>query len=457
MDVHVHVGLFGHLQAVLEGEAVAASDAEAGHEQIDVGTAVGGAKFDGLFVAEVDVGQDDVAEQALIGEAAVREGQRVFLVTQRSVAVEDPDRDDLFEMGVIASVKQLVQSPDNKILNISTLSQIFDNTTATYKFYWFVALLDIVVKERKTKMSFWEIIAGMLAESWYPIHYFKLSFGKSDSLFDKSLEIQNTFQISIESDKEKIKKYLLENLNETKRFLRVFTINVPYRFLSPWIKYTYDDDVVAKSQRFENSCLYAIYGDEIVINDNWVGYLTEHYSILRDFTFWNLTEFLQKRNPNVPDVPSKLIKPIQRDSLTKQRQYWNTYIETVGSLNCIYTGKQIFARQYDLDHFVPWSFVSHNLLWNLIPADSSINSSKSNNLPPLEKYLRPFANIQQNAIKTLYNKNPNNTILEDYLIVYDSVSDLVKLSEPDFYNVFRRTFSPMVQIAENMGFKYWQQ
>ena len=229
------------------------------------------------------------------------------------------------------------------------------------------------------------------------------------------------------------------------------------RLLADFRKYSYDDDVVAKSQRFENNCLYAIYGEEIVINDNWVDYLTEHYSILRDFTFWNLTEFLQKRNPNVPDVPSKLIKPIQRDSLTKQRQYWNTYIETVGSLNCIYTGKQIFAKQYDLDHFVPWSFVSHNLLWNLIPADSSINSSKSNNLPPLEKYLRPFANVQQNAIKTLYKKNPNNTLLEDYLIVYDSVSDLVKLSEPDFYNVFRRTFSPMVQIAENMGFKYWQQ
>jgi hypothetical protein len=46
--------------------------------------------------------------------------------------------------------------------------------------------------------------------------------------------------------------------------------------------------------------------------------------------------------------------------------------------------------------------------------------------------------------------------LEDYLIVYDSVSDLVNLSEFDFYNAFRRTFSPMIQIAENMGFKTWQ-
>lgn len=346
--------------------------------------------------------------------------------------------------------------PQNNKLPISALAGIFSNTTATYKFYWFVALLDIVVKERKTRISFWEIIAEMVAESWYPIHYFKLSFGKSDSLFDKSLEIRKEFQISIEADKDKIKKQILDNLGETKKFLKVFTLNVPYRFLSPWIKYTTDNDVVLRSHKFESDCIYAIYDEDIVVNENWVDYLTEHYTILRDFAFWNLTEFLQKRNPNVPDVPSKLIKPIQRDSLTKQRNFWDTYIESVGSINCIYTGKQIFAKQYDLDHFVPWSFVSHNLLWNLIPADSSINSSKSNNLPPLDKYLEPFANVQHNALKTLYAKNPNNTLLEDYLIVYDSVADLVNLSEPDFYIVFRKTFSPMVQIAENMGFKIWR-
>lgn len=346
--------------------------------------------------------------------------------------------------------------PQNNRLPISCLAGIFSNTTATYKYYWFVAMLDILVKERKTRMSFWEIIAGMVSESWYPIHYFKLSFGKSDSLFEKSMEIQNVFQISIESDKEKTKRYLLENLNDTKKYLKVFSLNVPYRFLSPWIKYTNDEDVIGKSQKFESQCLYAICGEEIVINEIWIDYLTENYTILRDFAFWNLTQFIQKRNPNVPDVSSKLIKPIQRDSLTKQHKFWDTYIETVGSMNCIYTGKQIYAKQYDLDHFVPWSFVSHNLLWNLIPADPSINSSKNNNLPILEVYLKPFANIHQNALKTLYKKNPSNLILEDYLMVHDSLSDLVNFSETDFYNVFKKTFSPMVQIAENMGFKIWK-
>lgn len=348
--------------------------------------------------------------------------------------------------------------PQNNKLSISALTGVFNNTSATYKFYWFVALMDIVVKEQRTKISFWEIVAGMIAESWYPIHYFRLSFGKSDSLYVQSLALQKELNIPIDADKTKIKQLLTSKINDNrvKSLLRVFTLNVPYRFLSPWIKYTTDKDVVSRSQQFENECLYSINRDFVEVNKNWIDYLSEHYLILRDFAFWNLTEFLQKRNPNVPDVPSKLIKPIQRDSLTKQHKFWDSYIETVGNITCIYTNKPIYPKQYDLDHFVPWSFVSHNLLWNLIPADSSINSSKSNNLPSLDIYLEKFSLIQQDALKTLYTKNPNNTLFEDYLIIYDSVSELIKLSESEFYTVFRKTFSPMVQIAENMGFKIWQ-
>ena len=349
--------------------------------------------------------------------------------------------------------------PQNNKLPISALAGIFNNTSATYKFYWFVTIMEIVVKEHKTKISLWEIIAGMIAESWYPIHYFKLSFGKSDSLYTQSLALQQELNIPIDADKKKIKQLLIDNINDNhiKSLLRVFSLNVPYRFLSPWIKYTSDKNVISRSQQFENECLYAINGEYINVNSKWIDYLSEHYLILKDFVFWNLTEFLQKRNPNVPNLPSKLIKPIQRDSLIKQHKYWNNYIKTVGNLKCIYTGKTLLPKNYDLDHFVPWSFVSHNLLWNLIPADSSINSSKSNNLPPLNIYLKPFSHIQHDALKTLYEKNPNDNILEDYLIVYDSISDLVNLSESDFYDVYRKTFSPMVQTAENMGFKIWQQ
>jgi len=351
-----------------------------------------------------------------------------------------------------------MELPSSQKLEISRLVQIYNNTVATYKFYWFVSLLDIYVKTRRRQISFWEIIVGMITEAWYPIHYFRLSFGKSDSLYEQTIELQKELNIPIDADKNEIKSRIISNIGnpEVKKLLRIFTFHVPYRFLSPWINYTTKKEVVTLSQSFTNNCLYAINGENIEINQNWEQYLNDNYLILRDFSFWNLTVFLQKRNPNVPDVPSKLIKPIQRDSLTKQRNFWDAFIEINGSIRCIYTGKLLYVKRYDIDHFIPWSFVSHNLLWNLLPADPSINSSKSNNLPSLDKYLAPFARTHQKAIQVIYAKKPNSKLLEDYLMLHDSLSDLVMFSENEFLNVFRRTFNPMVQIAENMGFKYWQ-
>ncbi len=348
--------------------------------------------------------------------------------------------------------------PTDKNLNTRLLAQIYNNTVATYKFYWFVAILDIVVKEQRRQISFWEVIVGMIVEAWYPIHFFRLSFGKSDSLYNQIIKLQKELNIPVDAKKDEIKKRIFNNLNVPKirGLLRVFTLNVPYRFLSPWINYTTDNDVVELSQSYTNNCIYSIKGDTIEINPIWEQYLNDNYLILRDFTFWNLAVFLQKRNPNVPDIPSKLVKPILRDSLLKQRHFWDTFIDINGSIKCIYTGKELYKKNYDLDHFVPWSFVSHNLLWNLLPADSSINSSKGNNLPLLDEYLPPFAKMHQQAIRLIYPKNPNNKILEDYLTLHDSLSDLVQLSDNEFLHVFQKTFSPMVQIAENMGFKYWQ-
>lgn len=348
--------------------------------------------------------------------------------------------------------------PHDNNIDTRILAQIFNNTVATYKFYWFVSILDLVVKDGKRKISFWEIIICIIAEAWYPIHYFRISFGKSDSLYVQIVKIQTLLDIPIDVDKEVLKRKIIANIENTeiKSLLRVFALNVPYRFLSPWIKYTSDKEVVDRSKRFENNCLYAINGESVEINPIWISYLNEHYLIMRDFTFWNLTLFLQKRNPNVPDLSSKLIKPIQRNSLIKQRNFWDQYIVINGSIECIYTAKRLIKREYDLDHFVPWSFVSHNLLWNLLPADGGINSSKSNNLPELSLYLKPFVKIHKSAIETIYNVNPSNKLLEDYLTLYYSIPDFVHLSDEEFYDIFKNTLSPLVQIAENMGFKYWR-
>ena len=213
------------------------------------------------------------------------------------------------------------------------IAQIFNNTVATYKYYWFVSILDIVVKEQRRKLSFWEIIIGMITEAWYPIHYFRLSFGNSDSFYDQIIALQKELNIPIDAKKEHIKTVLTRNLNspKTAKLLKVFALNVPYRFLSPWIEFTNNSEVVYLSQSFTNNCLYAITDETIEINPKWEHYLNANYMVLRDFAFWNLTLFIQKRNPNVPDIPAKLEKSMLRESLAKQRHFWDEYININGS------------------------------------------------------------------------------------------------------------------------------
>ena len=210
-----------------------------------------------------------------------------------------------------------------------------------------------------------------------------------------------------------------------------------------------------RSQLFENDCLYAINGKTIAINPKWTDYLKDNYQMLRDFSFWNLNVFLQRRNPNVPDMPSKLVKPIQRESLQQQRKLWNLFLREQGGFNCIYTNIPIQDSSYDLDHFIPWSFVSHNQMWNLLPADSSINSSKSDRLPDLGKFLDPFTQRQHEFLKFIYGRRPNERLLEDYLVINDSVSELTAMDSDDFLCAFKRIISPLEQIASNMGFLYW--
>lgn len=50
--------------------------------------------------------------------AAVAENQKVFLVAQRSISYEDPTPDELFGFGVLANVKQIVKSPENKTVRV---------------------------------------------------------------------------------------------------------------------------------------------------------------------------------------------------------------------------------------------------------------------------------------------------------------------------------------------------
>ncbi len=353
--------------------------------------------------------------------------------------------------------------PTSPTLSTKPLSQAFKNTTATYKFFWLISLLQIHAKTNNLRIPVPDIITRMIANAWYPIHYFKLSFGKSDSLFSIVMDLHTEINIPIDANIEQVISTLTKNKDNQKvrSAVRLLSNNVPYRFLMPWISTPNNKEMVQRSQFLENNCLYALYQNDadfyIEINNKWDNYLHDNYHILTDFAYWNLAQFLQSKNPNVPAIPNKLIRPETRNSLSAQHRFWDTVIEIGGPINCIYTNIPLLKGAYDLDHFIPWSFVSHDLNWNLIPASGSINSSKSDKLPPLDTYLYKLASTQHHALSIFLNAGKNSKILEDYLSLGYTPQELITMPIDNFVEVYGKTMRPITQIAQNMGFEIWTQ
>lgn len=355
-----------------------------------------------------------------------------------------------------------MQIPRSDILTTNCLARIFTNTVATYKFFWFISIMQIHTKNGCRRIDVWDIVIRMVANAWYPIHYFRLSFGKSDSLFNIVMELQRITQIPIDANAQTIIDALTGRKEERqiKRLLNILTLNVPYRFLRPWIDTSDDRDMIFRSQKLENGCLYSLYKERgefyIILNQTWDTYLYKNYNILVDFAYWNLTLFLQIRNPNVPAIPNKLIRPEVRNSLTKQHNYWDMVMSIGGPIHCIYTNKKLYPNSYDLDHFIPWSFVTHDLLWNLIPSDGSINSSKNNKLPDLDFYLPKLSSLQHHSLKLIIKEGKELKILEDFLSLGYTPRELAEMNENHFFEIYKSTFNPLNQIALNMGFVTWK-
>ena len=355
-----------------------------------------------------------------------------------------------------------MQLPQSELLTTNRLGKIFSNTVATYKYFWFLSIMQIHAKTNDLKIDVSDILIRMVANAWYPIHYFRLSFGKIDSLFEIVMELHHITQIPIDANTDLVINSLKERLNDRKirNKLNVLSLNVPYRFLRPWIDTSDDRDMVRRSQTFENGCLYSLHKENgefyIELNPAWDAYLHAHYNILVDFSYWNLTLFLQARNPNVPAIPNKLIRPEVRNSLTKQHNYWDIVINIGGPIHCIYTDVELYSGNYDLDHFIPWSFVSHDLLWNLIPSDGSINSSKNNNLPDLKVYLPKLAKLQHHSLQLMISNNKELKIMEDFISLGYTARELADMDDNHFRKVYERTFNPICQIALNMGFETWK-
>jgi hypothetical protein len=341
----------------------------------------------------------------------------------------------------------MIQLPTERSLNIGALSQCFKNTSTPYKFYWLLSVLDCI-EQGLMKISKKELFAGMLGNAWYVINYFKISFGIQDKLTEAITRSKEIEGLSDDASPEQIRSKLLQSAYpEVNGILMHFDKQVPHWFLSPWCppksekKHIYEFSKLGETP-------YELHAEYIQLNENWNSYLRTNLEIIRSFTYWKLTEYLQARNPNTPNIGRKLFRPIRSGLIKQKRTFWDLAILNQEQFNCIYTGNSIQIHRYDLDHFIPYAWVSHDLVWNLIPSDPSINNSKRDRIPRLGTYLKQYYEHHKKAVSIIKGRQPTNKLLSDYYTIFSTLD----FTEGQFANVL----TPIIETALLNGFEEWR-
>ena len=72
-----------------------------------------------------------------------------------------------------------MQLPASGGLPVQLLASCFNYTSATYKYYWLLSIIQ-AVENHQTTIDKKVLFARMLANAWYTVNYFRVSFGKQD-------------------------------------------------------------------------------------------------------------------------------------------------------------------------------------------------------------------------------------------------------------------------------------
>lgn len=370
--------------------------------------------------------------------------------------------------------KEICEVPYSNEVEYATFSRVLrdDKVVASYKMYWLLSLLDEVSLGNE-EIEFRKLISKMVVYAWYPLLKFKLSFGLCDNLAKVVNYISDTYNLASNYNEHELFDFIYTSQDKTlNKMLKELTLNVPYRFLSPFFEDKLKGQkkvqkMIEELSNEDTKCIYKIYKNEknensIRVKENWCNYLKYNYKIIQGWAYYKLVCFLQKRNPTVPGIAMKLEAPKSRD-LREQTKIWKQIIEQkhIGDL---YTGLDFTSGNYEehgvlsIDHFIPWSFVLHDQMWNLVPTFKNVNSKKSDNLLDYDSYIDRFCEIQYEAFSFVVDDNRKNQIDEyrQVLKIENAKKFREERKEEEFVKRMKREIGPVYGVAVNQGFGVWE-
>ncbi len=159
---------------------------------------------------------------------------------------------------------------------------------------------------------------------------------------------------------------------------------------------------------------------------------------------WRETTYALNRNEFVTDrIDSMIFKTIFADRNTSiARQY------LPDNCTCVWSDRPLHNGQYDIDHVLPYSVWFNNDLWNLLPADSSINNRKSDKIPSPElikrrkEHILYYWNIYEKKAKNLFDYQIPTSLGRENTEVLDKNFFIEAMREKANYLINERGYAP---------------
>ena len=367
-------------------------------------------------------------------------------------------------------------------LDIEGFSHMMKDPAYCYKFYWLEAIVKLI-SEGIQQTTFDAVINEMICNAWYSVREFHIHLSGMmadgqvrDGLERAVITLTELSSLPANASKVEIKNAIREYDKELKSAKEQLTNMVPYRALAgffvnaetaadwnsvrrmvAYIQMINRDVVLLPYTLGESSKLKK----EIYFHPAWMEMIQDNTVAILGWIQYEKVKWLQNNNPEVPGLVYKLAPMDEKmRKLNYVRKLWEGVLD-ISEVRDVFTGKAVVPDEYDVDHFIPWSYVMNDELWNLMPMDSSLNSSKSNRLPKWDPFFEKFAANQYMLYGFIHEKAGIHKLFEacyrDNLHSIWAGQELYRKgnTREEFYNILQKNMQPVYDSARRQGYEIW--
>lgn len=368
-------------------------------------------------------------------------------------------------------------------LDVEGFSRMMKDPSYCYKFYWLEAIVQLISEDVK-EAAFDDVINEMICNAWYSVREFHIHLSGvqadgqvRDGLERAVLKLAELSHLPANVSKVEIRNAIRTYDTELKTVKAQLTNMVPYRALAgffskveepaEWESVRRLTDYIERVNREVMLLPYTLgkaskLKKEIRFQPEWIELIQDNMVAILGWIQYEKVKWLQNNNPEVPGIVYKLTPMDEKmRKLNKVRKLWEGILE-LHELRDVFTEQAVVSKHYDVDHFIPWSFVMNDELWNLMPMDASLNSSKSNHLPKWDPFFRRFADNQYLMYEMIHKNAGIHKLFEacyrDNLQSIWAGQELYRKgnSQIEFYNILQKNMRPVYDSARRQGYEIWQ-